>query len=307
MKKGRFKKFLAGTAMGLCALAMPFGLTGCNKDDDEKNFDPYISVFGIDTEYVLNEELDLSGAVLKYYKDKDTDQSDIVTKEMVTWQGTDCVGEYTMHVVYNGESVAIKYNVYDADSIIQLVKETTNSKTEIQVDQVINGSGVDYAIYKTNSEYYYDNTDGGTSETDYVRQSWYVIEDNQKFEYSYHTENGFVTYKEKYQLDNDDKIGVQNVATLLESYSDSVKTLQKNGDGSFTLSCVEMYEDSYGKRIYSDIFVIKNGLIISEKNTTTYLNNGIVSEYYETESLYKYDNVSIIPAIPQNVDWQLGE
>ncbi len=34
MKKGRFKKFLAGTAMGLCALAMPFGLTGCDKDDD---------------------------------------------------------------------------------------------------------------------------------------------------------------------------------------------------------------------------------------------------------------------------------
>ena len=34
MKKGRFKNFLAGVAMGLCALAMPFGLTGCDKEDD---------------------------------------------------------------------------------------------------------------------------------------------------------------------------------------------------------------------------------------------------------------------------------
>ncbi len=34
MKKGRLKKFLAGTAMGLCALAMPFGLVGCDKEDD---------------------------------------------------------------------------------------------------------------------------------------------------------------------------------------------------------------------------------------------------------------------------------
>ncbi len=36
MKKERFKKFLAGTAMGLCALAMPFGLVGC---DTEQNID----------------------------------------------------------------------------------------------------------------------------------------------------------------------------------------------------------------------------------------------------------------------------
>ncbi len=34
MKKGRLKKFLAGVAMGLCALAMPFGLVGCDKEDD---------------------------------------------------------------------------------------------------------------------------------------------------------------------------------------------------------------------------------------------------------------------------------
>ncbi len=34
MKKGRLKKFLAGTAIGLCALAMPFGLVGCDKEED---------------------------------------------------------------------------------------------------------------------------------------------------------------------------------------------------------------------------------------------------------------------------------
>ncbi|MBQ4557818.1 MAG: leucine-rich repeat domain-containing protein [Clostridia bacterium] len=34
MKKGKLKKIIAATAMGFCALAMPFMLTGCDKDDD---------------------------------------------------------------------------------------------------------------------------------------------------------------------------------------------------------------------------------------------------------------------------------
>ena len=34
MKKGKLKKILASTAMGICALAMPFGLVGCEKDTD---------------------------------------------------------------------------------------------------------------------------------------------------------------------------------------------------------------------------------------------------------------------------------
>ena len=34
MKKGKFKKFLAGAAMGICALAMPFGIVGCTPEKD---------------------------------------------------------------------------------------------------------------------------------------------------------------------------------------------------------------------------------------------------------------------------------
>ncbi len=307
MKKRKLKKFLVGATMGLCVMAMPFGMVGCDKGDDgDKDFEPYISVTGIDTEFVLNEELNLSNAVLKYFEDKDSVKTERITEEMIAWEGTDVAGEYTMEIIFNGESQTINYVVYDINSIIQLVKTTTNLQSEIQISRIVDGTGLDYGIYKPNSTYYFDNTDGGDDATETIRQHWYVVEDDEKCEYSYHIESGVPTRKDKYILDNEEEIGIASVASLLESYSEYTKFLIKNADDTFTLKFVEEYEDSYGKRIYSDEFIIKNGLIISDKISTTYINNSNETEYYETESEYTYENVLEVPSIPQNVDWEIS-
>lgn len=72
--------------MFLCAICFivpaMFCLTACYGDNSEgsedDDFVSYITVSGIETEYMINEELNLSNAILKYHESED----DIYTKKI---------------------------------------------------------------------------------------------------------------------------------------------------------------------------------------------------------------------------------
>ncbi len=84
-------------------------------DVEWDEFEPHIEVEGIDVEFNVGDELDLTDAVIKYFEDVDTEElfAELftITEDMVTGFSTETAGEFTMTVTFFGLTFDIDYTV----------------------------------------------------------------------------------------------------------------------------------------------------------------------------------------------------
>ena len=253
--------------MCLCAvcLIMPCmcGLVACNVDE----FDAYISVSGIETEYIVGQELDLSNAVLEYHTSEDNSEFVIVTTDMVAWHGTATAGEYDMNIIYEGEKITIDYIVYDNALMTEMLINTLRMQDVIQETCVIHGDDreVEYvSLMKKDAEYTFIKRYASADKLveDYY---WVFFEKDEGLEEIYHysiVEDSVVGLAEKSIYDCDpsaDDFGVGIEGFINEKAFDKVennieKTLTRNANGTYTLLIVE----TYGNIVCKNEFVIKN-------------------------------------------------
>jgi len=84
-------------------------LAGCGNGNDD-NAQIVVKSDMIKTEYVVGEELEITGGVLEYVSNGNTTHVQI-TKEMISNFSTEKVGSYAMIVTYNGKTTTVGYTV----------------------------------------------------------------------------------------------------------------------------------------------------------------------------------------------------
>ncbi len=114
MKKG-IKNLAIATMIGVASMGL---MTGCKKDEDK----PYIQLSGFDTTYIQNEDINLEGAKILYFSDKNDTTADEIklTESMIANFNTETTGEKKMKVLWNGFELEIDYSVISTADIVSM-------------------------------------------------------------------------------------------------------------------------------------------------------------------------------------------
>ncbi len=181
MKKG-IKNLAIATMVGVAATGL---LTGCKLNEPK----PYIQVSGFDTGYMIGEEINLDGAKILYYSDKNDTTADEIklTESMVANFNTETEGEKKMKVFFNGCELEIDYSVISTTEFINLYNTA--------FDNLMNAENVHGELHMTlgtqemkiysnvkNNKYYSKMEFGDEIEQEWIEQynnEWfdYLIED----------------------------------------------------------------------------------------------------------------------------------
>ena len=134
MKKG-IKNLAIATMVGVASMGL---MTGCQKEEDK----PYIQVSGLDTAYIQNEGIDLEGAKILYYSNKNDTTADEIklTESMIANFDTDTTGEKKMKVLWNNLELEINYSVFSASDFINIYNnafENLMNAENVHADMII--------------------------------------------------------------------------------------------------------------------------------------------------------------------------
>jgi len=298
------KKIILSIALVFCLTSVMF--VGCKPNSD---FDPYFTVSGIDTEYMINEDLDLSNAVLTYYKAENDTEDVFVTSNMVSWDGTSEAGEYSMTIIYNGISKVIDYVVYDAELLLDTFAENLSKQNKVQetFTQGSNRGGVTILDKDGGYNYEYDTSILGSNTT--YRKQWIKHEGSKYYSYIYEVSgvDPVETSATKAELSATQINLIHNFGTIKANFeyetlvpAGASTAVYKNADKSFTLAI--SYENSTHDVAYT--IVVRNGLVVSLQVTRTPKDpNGVTQQPIIYE--YEYNNeVDEIPSLPTGVTWE---
>lgn len=100
-------------------------LAGCGSGKDD-NAQIVVKSDMIKTEYVVGEELEITGGVLEYVSNGNTTHVQI-TKEMISNFSTEKVGSYVMIVTYNGKTTTVGYTVNEGFDLSKIYYSDTIS------------------------------------------------------------------------------------------------------------------------------------------------------------------------------------
>lgn len=277
------------------------------------DFDSYITVHNLNTEFLINEELNLSNAYLKYYTSEENYDIVKITEDMIAWQGTSVAGEYEMMVIYNGKAETLDYYVYDEFSIVESAVKNSIEQGSVKVND--NDSEA-YCILKADCGYYYaySEYEGGLHEIK-VEQVWSFANPTDGFTsynlYKYDGEIDKAT-KAPRAVEDIDLIGnyfnqytyifSEEYVSQAEKYGDQVEfSLVRNNDNSFTVSC-KMAGNETSYTLIS--LTIKDNLVISTRYTNIEIEDLTEIVGYEEISEVLYGDFEI-PALPEGIDWEI--
>lgn len=146
MKKG-IKNLAIATMVGIASMGL---MTGCKKEEAK----PYIQVSGLDVAYIQNEDINLEGAKILYYSDKNDTTADEIklTESMIANFDTDTTGEKKMKVLWNNFELEINYSVISTTDFINLYNtayDNLMNAENVHADMIV-GQGVEQTIASTN-------------------------------------------------------------------------------------------------------------------------------------------------------------
>lgn len=176
MKKG-LKNLAIATMVGVASMGF---MTGCIKQPEDPT--PYIKIAGLDTAYMQNQSINLDGAKILYYSDKnDTTADEVELQEsMIANFKTDTTGQKKMRVLWNNFEVEVQYTVFSEEDIANLYNtarsnliNATHAHAEISIS---NGTRVIYSHLANvaNNKFYMSCRENGTMSL----ESWVQKEGN---------------------------------------------------------------------------------------------------------------------------------
>lgn len=234
----------------------------------------------IKTEYIIGEELEITGGILDYDSGKETIQVQI-TKDMISNFSTEKLGSYSMIVTYKGKTTTVSYTVNEGFSLSKLYyAEDITPACWIKFDT------------QTSKMYFAQ----GTSTAPATAEEWATF--GRAFNYT----KSFIDRKQKIEITPVDSSSSSNAS---ESYT--IKTISstsftlKNVDQSINFSCVNEFDmsktyhtdSSYGIWIKFNTQTSKmyfvQGLTTAPKNDEEWEQYATVStftKYYKNGKLF---------------------
>lgn len=291
MKKG-FKNLMV--AAGLCAATMGL-MTGCQKKEEDK---PYIRVSGLDVGYFQNEEINLDGAKILYYENKNDTTADEIklTENMIANFNTETTGEKKMKVFWNNFQLEIDYSVISKEKFVDIynnvLNNTLNAKN-MHVESTRRQVGDDDEVAKiefSNNLAYLHTLNNENF------KMWYRQEDLNLYEYE--IESGVAT---KSLVDGD--LGIQGIILRMCACSDG-QPLNLETFNSYTNV---RYDVKGNKTIMSYNISTEDSiqLIIVDNKIVECLFVGETEEpySYETTISYNAEDVEMVE-VPTDVEWE---
>lgn len=175
MKKG-IKNLAIATMVGVASMGM---LTGC-KSEEKEDLKPYIQVSGLDVAYIQNEDINLEGAKVLYYSDKNDKTADEINLKdcMISNLSTEETGNKIMKVFFNGCELEINYKVMSASELVDLYNAAYDNfwyAQNIHADMVLSLESEFVSMNVLNNKYY---------ATDGTKQQWIQKENDDWYNYS---------------------------------------------------------------------------------------------------------------------------
>lgn len=291
------KKLTALALAGVLGVAS-FGMMGCKQEEAK----PYIQVKGLDTTYIQNEEINLEGAKVLYYSDKnDTTADEIKLQEcMIANFNTETTGKKTLKVIWNGCELEINYNVMLKSEFIDLYNTAYNNfmfAQNIHSNTNISSGSDSLVVYENvfNNKYY------ATSGTE---QRWIQKEDNNWFWYSIEGESN---KKELIMVENDNiREFVYESMFYLENEEFTTNIVDEfisweyeiNGD-----EAVLIFKQDGSEGLQESKLTIQNEKFVKVENKF-FGENGVDVEINLITTLsYNAEDVEMVD-LPTDVDWQ---
>lgn len=176
MKKG-IKNLAIAAMVGVASMGL---MTGCKKEEEK----PYIQVSGLDVAYIQNEDINLEGAKILYYSNKNDTTADEIklTESMVANFDTDTTGEKKMKVLWNNFELEINYSVVSESDLVSLYNQAFNNfmnseKVKFAIDASDDSYDANGSIYYSNNKVYANYLQNGENQQEWFQKEedvWYV-------------------------------------------------------------------------------------------------------------------------------------
>ena len=302
MKKG-IKNLAIATMVGVASMGL---MTGCKKEEDK----PYIQVSGLDTAYIQNEDINLEGAKILYYSEKNDTTADEIklTESMIANFNTETTGEKKMKVLWNNFELEINYSVISTTDFINLYNTAYDNLMnaeyvhgdltyDFETGLKVTSSNV------TNNKCYVKAVVQGTNETE---EEW--CEEYGGVWYRYNIEG-----EEKTREDINSQITNGNVMEcVMNNFIGSGSKLDASAleyideicydiDGTKTILSIKVFDEDYNETNITE-FIIENNKFIG-CNAKVENAEGEINTIVTSIISYNAEDVEMVD-LPTDVEWE---
>ena len=302
MKKG-VKNLAIAAAVGVAATGL---LVGCKTEDPK----PYIQVSGLDTGYLVGQDINLEGAKILYYSDKNDKTADEITlqESMIANFSTEQAGEKVMKVLWNGFELEIDYSVVTNTDFINAYNtayENFMNATDIHADmRAISNDGVQCGGAEISNNKYYDYA--GIEGEEISLEHWIQKEGDIWYVYEKEEDGYFKEICSMIVNDNVNEYVYESLVMMENQEIDEVifnqfEDIEYNINGTKTILSFKI---NGGEGLQKIKLTIEDGKFVEVENY--FFEDGSSEEIdfsLYTSISYNAEDVNMVD-LPTNVDWQ---
>ncbi|MBO5954916.1 MAG: hypothetical protein J6Q13_02995 [Clostridia bacterium] len=306
MKKG-IKNLAIATMVGVVSMGL---MTGCKKEEAK----PYIQVRGLDVAYFQNEDINLEGAKILYYSDKNDTTADEIklTESMIANFDTDTIGEKKMKVLWNNFELEINYSVISTTDFINLYNTAYDNLMNANCARgnlLVNHDNIveNVLVNKLNNQIYSNSVYKQDNEVIGETQEWIQKYNNVWYQYIYdeNEENQIRRDVSEDILNNNVMECCMNYfigsgSKLDASALEYIDEICYDIDGTKTILSIKVFDEDYNETNIIE-FIIENNKFIG-CNAKVENAEGEIRTVSTSIISYNLEDVEMVD-LPTDVEW----